>query len=79
MSDDNRTDGATFHRLMNAGGKSWLTAQLAAWPTRVDPANTTNISFLYGAYRAWIGAGKPTPAVSKDLQEHFDYLESHDA
>jgi hypothetical protein len=67
-------DGATFFGLMNSDGEAWLTAQLARWPERVDPANTTNISFLYGAFNAWSASKHVPPSVSEELQPHFDQL-----
>lgn len=77
MSDVNFADGQTFYKHMNADGRKWLRAQWAEWPVRVDPANTTNMSFLHGAYRAWMDAGNQPPVISQALQTNFNYMEKH--
>lgn len=43
---ERRLNDDADHMVATGDDLAWLIAQLACWPTRVHPDNTTNMSFL---------------------------------
>jgi len=75
MSTQNEEHGAYFYGIANENARLWLRRQLEIWPERADHNNTTNISFLYGAYRACTPQEQHDWKPSAELRVHFDALD----
>ena len=55
----------------------WFLKQWEQWPVRVDPENTTNISFLYGGILGYREVYGIDPPISGDLQVHVDFFDAN--
>lgn len=77
MSVDNETDGYTLYKEGNNDTNAWFHEQWKKWPTRVNPANTTNLSFLYGGIRAYRELNNKDPEISKDLASNIKFLDKY--
>ncbi|WP_398457828.1 hypothetical protein [Sphingomonas albertensis] len=77
MSDQNETEGRVLYFGGDMETRDWFERQWAAWPKRVDEANTTNISFLYGGVTAYRAENLANPEMSADFRTHVDWLDRH--
>jgi hypothetical protein len=78
MSDSNQADGRNCYIEDKSGDRDWFKEQWRVWPTRCNPNNTINISFLYGGILAFreLNDGKD-PELSKDLKSHVTWLDKN--
>jgi len=77
MSTDNETDGYSLYKEGEEETLSWFHKQWKHWPTRVNPNNTTNLSFLYGGIRAYRELHDKEPELSEDLSSSIKYLDKY--
>ena len=75
MGIDNETDGYNCYKEGKEENLLWFHEQWKHWPTRVNPNNTINLSFLYGAIRAYRELHDKEPEISKDLASNIKFLD----
>lgn len=71
----NYTEGYICFNNADIQTVQWFRDQWRLWPKRVDERYTTNIGFLYGAYKACVEDGF-IPMVSDQLASHFNQMEA---
>lgn len=75
MSEDNRTTGQLLYAQGDAETRDWFERQWAAWPERVDPRLTTNLSFHYGGVVAYRIEHERDPPMSAAFKSNIQFLE----
>lgn len=75
MSDDNRNTGQLLYASGDAETRDWFERQWAAWPARVDPRLTTNLSFHYGGVVAYRIEHDRDPEMSAEFKSNIKFLE----
>lgn len=76
MSDDNRDTGQLFYAQGDRETRDWFERQWAAWPERVGPRLTTNLSFHYGGVVACRIEHERDPEMSAALKSNIQFLEN---
>lgn len=77
MSVENEAEGRALYFGGDVEARDWFERQWAAWPKRVDVANTTNISFLYGGVTAYRTENFTDPDMSADFAVHVKWHDNH--
>ena len=75
MSTENEREGYDLYVDASPNVRGWFEAQWRIWPRRVDERHTTNLSFHYGAIRAYRKEHRQEPVVSSDLRSNINYLD----
>ena len=69
-------EGQACYSMGDEETREWFHKQWKIWPTRADSKLTTNISFHYGAIKAYrIENGNEDPAISNEFMPHILYLD----
>lgn len=77
MSADNQTNGYELYKKGEESLISWFHEQWKHWPTRVNPNNTTNLSFHFGGILAYREIHKKEPEISNDLKSSIKWSDRY--